>query len=54
MIQTALLIGTGIQWESDLYFFNMTLQFRKTDLTGSVNSYHFQEPIFMIGTGFKL
>ncbi|WP_061248238.1 hypothetical protein [Leptospira noguchii] len=54
LIQTALLIGTGIQWESDLYFFNMTLQFRKTDLTGSVNSYHFQEPIFMIGTGFKL
>ncbi|WP_061232960.1 hypothetical protein [Leptospira noguchii] len=55
LTQTVLLVGTGIQWESDdLYFFNMTLQFRKTDLTGSVNSYHFQEPIFMIGTGFKL
>ncbi|WP_017852819.1 LA_0442/LA_0875 N-terminal domain-containing protein [Leptospira interrogans serovar Szwajizak] len=54
LTQTVLLVGTGIQWESDLYFFNAALQFRKTDLVGSVNSYHFQEPIFMIGTGFKL
>ncbi|EKO63135.1 hypothetical protein LEP1GSC082_1534 [Leptospira kirschneri str. H2] len=54
LTQTVILVGTGIQWESDLYFFNAALQFRKTDLTGSVNSYHFQEPIFMVGTGFKL
>ncbi|WP_061286491.1 LA_0442/LA_0875 N-terminal domain-containing protein [Leptospira interrogans] len=54
LTQTVLLVGIGIQWESDLYFFNAALQFRKTDLVGSVNSYHFQEPIFMIGTGFKL
>ncbi|OOV40604.1 hypothetical protein B1J93_16060 [Leptospira kirschneri serovar Pomona] len=54
LTQTVILVGTGIQWESDLYFFNAALQFRKTDLTGSVNSYHFQEPIFMVGTGLKL
>ncbi|EMO77714.1 hypothetical protein LEP1GSC127_1515 [Leptospira kirschneri str. 200801925] len=54
LTQTVILVGTGIQWESDLYFFNAALQFRKTDLIGSVNSYHFQEPIFMVGTGFKL
>ncbi|EMJ87795.1 hypothetical protein LEP1GSC198_3086 [Leptospira kirschneri str. JB] len=54
LTQTVILVGIGIQRESDLYFFNAALQFRKTDLIGSVNSYHFQEPIFMVGTGFKL
>ncbi len=54
LTQTVILVGIGIQRESDLYFFNAALQFRKTDLIGSVNSYHFQEPIFMVGTGLKL
>ncbi|EMJ98307.1 hypothetical protein [Leptospira alstonii] len=54
LTQTALFAGTGVQWESESYFFNITLQYRKTDLKGSVYSYRFNEPIFMIGGGLKL
>ncbi|EMY79238.1 hypothetical protein LEP1GSC060_3607 [Leptospira weilii serovar Ranarum str. ICFT] len=54
LTQTVFFVGTGIQWESESYFFNVALQYRKTDLKGSVYSYHFNEPIFMIGGGFKL
>ncbi|EMF99361.1 hypothetical protein LEP1GSC123_4580 [Leptospira borgpetersenii str. 200701203] len=48
-VQTVLLVGTGIQWELESYFFNIALQYRKTDLIGATQSYHFNEPIFMIG-----
>ncbi|MDI7205123.1 hypothetical protein QMM44_17025 [Leptospira santarosai] len=53
-VQTVLFAGTGVQWESESYFFNITLQYRKTDLIGAMYSYHFNEPIFMIGGGLKL
>ncbi|WP_078128125.1 hypothetical protein [Leptospira alexanderi] len=53
-VQTVLFLGTGIQWELESYFFNIALQYRKTDLIVATQSYHFNEPIFMIGGGFKL
>ncbi|EMN91448.1 hypothetical protein LEP1GSC043_0455 [Leptospira weilii str. Ecochallenge] len=53
-VQTVLFAGTGIQWELESYFFNIALQYRKTDLIGATQSYHFSEPIFMIGGGLKL
>ncbi|EMO64600.1 hypothetical protein LEP1GSC133_2974 [Leptospira borgpetersenii serovar Pomona str. 200901868] len=53
-VQTVLFVGTGIQWELESYFFNIALQYRKTDLIGATQSYHFNEPIFMIGGGLKL
>lgn len=53
-LQTTLFVGTGIQWELESYFFNIALQYRRTNLTGAMHSYHFNEPIFMIGGGLKL
>lgn len=53
-VQTVFFVGTGIQWELESYFFNIALQYRKTDLIGATQSYHFSEPIFMIGGGLKL
>ncbi|PJZ57481.1 hypothetical protein [Leptospira barantonii] len=53
LTQTAVFAGTGLQWESDSYFVNAAVQYRKTDLIGSVHSYNFQEPSFTFGIGIK-
>ncbi|WP_010575897.1 hypothetical protein [Leptospira kmetyi] len=53
LTQTAVWAGTGIQWESDSYFVNAAVQYRKTDLIGNAKSYHFQEPSFSVGIGIK-
>ncbi|XDD49722.1 hypothetical protein AB3N59_15240 [Leptospira sp. WS92.C1] len=54
MLQTVLFAGTGVQWESDSYFFNCNLQYRQTNLNGSARSYQFSEPMFIVGAGLKL
>ncbi|TGM03556.1 hypothetical protein EHQ76_09905 [Leptospira barantonii] len=53
LTQTAIFAGTGVQWESDSYFMNAAIQYRKTDLIGSAHSYNFQEPSFTFGLGLK-
>lgn len=53
LTQTTVFAGTGFQWESDSYFVNVAVQYRKTDLLGSVRSYDFQEPSANVGFGLK-
>ncbi|MBM9577769.1 hypothetical protein JWG45_11460 [Leptospira sp. 201903070] len=50
----AALIGTGLQVEVRSYFFNLTFQYRTTDLNASVHSYRFNEPLVLVGIGIRM
>lgn len=54
LIYGTALIGTGFQAEFETYFFNLAVQYRKTILNGSVNSYQFNEPMILFGIGIKI
>ncbi|PJZ53949.1 hypothetical protein [Leptospira adleri] len=54
LIYGTALVGTGLQAEFDSYFFNLTVQYRKTILNGSVNTYQFGEPMILFGIGIKI
>ncbi|AOP33021.1 hypothetical protein A0128_03560 [Leptospira tipperaryensis] len=54
LVYETALIGTGLQVDFKSYFFNLTVQYRKTYLNASVHSYQFSEPLVLLGFGIKI